>query len=166
MTRFTLRFFNVMKRKRSPLALVAIYLLMMACNEHHEADPEMSVQQQPVPMKLTEPKPDSLPKVDTAGFHTVTFMTVRNDKVYYYAGPFQGNLQHTGLLQVGSLIAQNHRKFGREHCLFIIKSDSSATFRNTIELLDAMAKQKVPANRYVEMNLSAEEIEFLKQTIK
>lgn len=155
-----------MKRKRSPGILVVFCLLIMACTEHREVNPEMATQEQPVAMKLNEPKPDSLPKVDTAGFHTITFMTVRNDRVYYYTGPFRGKLQYTSLLQADGLVAQNLRKFGREHCLFIIKSDSSATYRNTIELLDAMVKQNVPANRYIEMNLSAAEIEFLKQEIK
>ena len=116
------------------------------------------------PLTLTDPKPDEDgQKLIIRSSGAVTFLLTAKDIIYYYKGAFNGLLNKTDYNKVRDIIKKYNTVIDPKELMFIIKTDNTSTFKNTIDMLDEMTINKIPAGHYAETEITEEEINSIKK---
>jgi hypothetical protein len=101
-----------------------------------------------VQMNLNEPDSSTGTNADRSA--TVTFILTGNNDIYYYTGAFKYIVERTDKDEVVKLIRKYKENTNPDELMFIIKSAEGSTYGNTLNLLDAMSVNEIPASHYDE----------------
>jgi biopolymer transport protein ExbD len=95
---------------------------------------------QPTTMKLVMPKDDvkdqDLTKIKESG--ALTILMGKNDQVYYYLGMDPTKLQSTTYTKLRDVVLDKKKSTPADDLFITIKPDSSATYKNAVDVLDEM----------------------------
>lgn len=119
---------------------------------------------QPTAMKLNLPKdtdkPDEQNKLKESA--ALTVMPGKDDKVYYYEGLDPSKIQASDWKHIRDEILDKKRRTDPNDFMVIIKPDSDATYKNTVDMLDEMTIDGV--KRYALVDITPVEYGFIQKT--
>ena len=126
--------------------------------------------QQSTAMKMNEPKddnPEEQKKVKNSG--AMTILLGRANQIYYYYGQLDPaklseQFKSSSFKDIRVLIVEKKKTTPLDDLMYIIKSDSSSTFKNAIDILDEMSISAVPPGHYAEVDMSPAEALMIKET--
>lgn len=126
--------------------------------------------QQSTAMKMNEPKddnPEEQMKVKNSG--AMTILLGRSNQIYYYYGQLDPaklseQFKSSSFKDIRGLIVEKKKATPLDDLMYIIKSDSSSTFKNAIDILDEMSISAVPPGHYAEVDISPAEALMIKET--
>ena len=126
--------------------------------------------QQSTAMKMNEPKddnPEEQKKVKNSG--AMTILLGRANQIYYYYGQLDPaklseQFKSGSFKDIRGLIVEKKKTTPLDDLMYIIKSDSSSTFKNAIDILDEMSISAVPPGHYAEVDMSPAEALMIKET--
>lgn len=126
--------------------------------------------QQSTAMKMNEPKddnPEEQMKVKNSG--AMTILLGRGNQIYYYYGQLDPaklseQFKSSSFKDIRGLIVEKKKATPLDDLMYIIKSDSSSTFKNAIDILDEMSISAVPPGHYAEVDISPAEALMIKET--
>jgi biopolymer transport protein ExbD len=126
--------------------------------------------QQSTAMKMNEPKddnPEEQKKVKNSG--AMTILLGRANQIYYYYGQLDPaklseQFKSSSFKDIRGLIVEKKKTTPLDDLMYIIKSDSSSTFKNAIDILDEMSISAVPPGHYAEVDMSPAEALMIKET--
>jgi len=120
-------------------------------------------------MNMNEPKEDKdqILKVKNSG--AMTILLGKGDQVYYYFGQLEADklseeFKSTSFNEIRQLIVDKKKATPIDDLMYIIKSDSKSTFKNSIDILDEMSICGVPPGHYAEVDITPAEQELIRQT--
>lgn len=120
-------------------------------------------------MNMNEPKEDKdqILKVKKSG--AMTILLGKGDQVYYYFGQLEADklseeFKSTSFKEIRQLIVDKKKATPIDDLMYIIKSDSKSTFKNSIDILDEMSICGVPPGHYAEVDITPAEQELIRQT--
>lgn len=120
-------------------------------------------------MNMNEPKddPDQQLKVKNSG--AMTILLGKGNQVYYYFGQLEADklseeFKSTNFKDVRKLIVDKKKSTPIDDLMYIIKSDSTSTFANSIDILDEMSIAAVPPGHYAEVDITPAERMLIQQT--
>ncbi len=120
-------------------------------------------------MNMNEPKEDKdqILKVKNSG--AMTILLGKGDQVYYYFGQLEADklseeFKSTSFKEIRQLIVDKKKATPIDDLMYIIKSDSKSTFKNSIDILDEMSICGVPPGHYAEVDITPAEQELIRQT--
>ena len=122
---------------------------------------------QPTAMNLIEPKNGEDMLVKQSG--TMTIILSKNHQMYFYNGildeQFAANqIKKISFQDIRSQIAGKKNTTPISDLMFIIKSDSTSTFGDHVDLLDEMTICNIPAGHYSQIDITGTESDILKST--
>ena len=111
-------------------------------------------------MNINEPKEDDIQnqkKVKESG--AMTILLGRANQVYYYYGELHADkiseeFKSTNFKEIRQLITDKKKATPINDLMYIIKSDSLSTFKNSIDILDEMTISAVPPGHYAEVDIT------------
>lgn len=106
-------------------------------------------------------EPDSSTVMNTGTSATVTFILTGSNEIYYYTGAFKYIMQRTDNDNVAKLIGKYKESTNPGELMFIIKSAEGSTYNNTLNLLDAMSVNEIPASHYDEGKTTDAEMKII-----
>jgi biopolymer transport protein ExbD len=126
--------------------------------------------QQSTAMNMNEPKddkPEEQMKVKNSG--AMTILLGKADQIYYYYGQLDPNtiseqFKSSNFKDIRKLIAKKKNETPIDDLMYIIKSDSTSTFKNAIDILDEMSISAVPPGHYAEVDMTTAEAELIRLT--
>ena len=126
--------------------------------------------QQSTAMKMNEPKddnPEEQMKVKNSG--AMTILLGRDNQIYYYYGQLDPatlseQFKSSSFKEIRKLIVEKKNSTPIDDLMYIIKSDSSSTFKNAIDILDEMSISAVPPGHYAEVDIAPSEAMMIKET--
>lgn len=120
-------------------------------------------------MNMNEPKddPDQQLKVKNSG--AMTILLGKGNQVYYYFGQLEADkiseeFKSTNFKDVRQLIVDKKKSTPIDDLMYIIKSDSTSTFANSIDILDEMSIAAVPPGHYAEVDITPTERMLIQKT--
>lgn len=120
-------------------------------------------------MNMNEPKEDKdqILKVKNSG--AMTILLGKGNQVYYYYGQLKPetisqDFKSTNFKEIRQLIVDKKKATPIDDLMYIIKSDSKSTFKNSIDILDEMSICGVPPGHYAEVDITPEEQQLIKMT--
>lgn len=121
-------------------------------------------------MNMNEPKendPSNEKKVKESG--AMTILLGKGNQIYYYYGnlhpeKLSEEFKSTTFKEIRQLINDKRKKTPIDDLMYIIKSDSLSTFKNSIDILDEMSISRVPPGHYAEVDISELERTLIKKT--
>ncbi|MEO6405878.1 MAG: biopolymer transporter ExbD [Ferruginibacter sp.] len=120
-------------------------------------------------MNMNEPKddPDQQLKVKQSG--AMTILLGKGNQVYYYYGEIDPlkiseQFKSTNFKNIRQLIVDKKKATPIGDLMYIIKSDSTSTFANSIDILDEMSISAVPPGHYAEVDISPVEKMLIQKT--
>lgn len=121
-------------------------------------------------MNMNEPKDNDLlneKKVKESG--AMTILLGKGNQVYYYYGTLHPDkiseeFKSTSFKDVRQLITDKKKTTPIDDLMYIIKSDSLSTFKNSIDILDEMTISGVPPGHYAEVDISETERMLIRKT--
>jgi len=120
-------------------------------------------------MNMNEPKddPDQQLKVKNSG--AMTILLGKGNQVYYYFGQLEADklseeFKSTSFKDVRKLIVDKKKSTPIDDLMYIIKSDSTSTFANSIDILDEMSIAAVPPGHYAEVDITPVERMLIQKT--
>ncbi|MEO8174368.1 MAG: biopolymer transporter ExbD [Sediminibacterium sp.] len=124
----------------------------------------------PTAMNMNEPKdndPTNEKKVKQSG--AMTILLGRANQVYYYFGvldpaTLSEQFKSTTFKEIRQLIVDKKKATPIDDLMYIIKSDSLSTFKNSIDILDEMTISAVPPGHYAEVDIADVEKTLIKRT--
>jgi biopolymer transport protein ExbD len=118
-----------------------------------------STMSSPTVMKLDMPRDENGVSKYQNSNSKLTLVLLKNDMVFGYFGNDIINGSSLEIKEVRKIIAQGVQKFTRDSLIVIIKPSKEATYKNSVDVLDEMAINKI--SRYEMVDLTKEEKEFL-----
>jgi biopolymer transport protein ExbD len=126
--------------------------------------------QQSTAMNMNEPKddkPEEQMKVKNSG--AMTILLGKADQIYYYYGQLDPNtiseqFKSSNFKDIRNLILEKKKATPIDDLMYIIKSDSTSTFKNAIDILDEMSISAVPPGHYAEVDMTTAEAELIRLT--
>lgn len=127
---------------------------------------------QPTAMNMNEPKdvkPEDQKEVKESG--AMTILLGKANQVYYYYGQLHPDkvsqeFKSSTFKDIRDIILQKKLNTRKDDLMYIIKSDSLSTFKNSIDILDEMSICKVPPGHYAEVDISPTERTLIEATEK
>jgi biopolymer transport protein ExbD len=121
-------------------------------------------------MNMNEPKddkPEEQMKVKNSG--AMTILLGKADQIYYYYGQLDPNtlseqFKSSSFKEIRNLIVEKKKATPIDDLMYIIKSDSTSTFKNAIDILDEMSISAVPPGHYAEVDMTPAEAELIRLT--
>jgi len=121
-------------------------------------------------MNMNEPKDDDVEnqkKVKESG--AMTILLGRSNQVYYYFGELHiekisEEFKSTNFKDIRKLILDKKNATPIDDLMYIIKSDSASTFKNSIDILDEMTISKVPPGHYAEVDITETDKTLIRKT--
>ncbi len=118
-----------------------------------------STMSSPTVMKLDMPRDENGVSKYQNSNSKLTLVLLKNDMVFGYFGNDIINGSSLEIKEARKIIAQGVQKFTRDSLIVIIKPSKEATYKNSVDVLDEMAINKI--SRYEMVDLTKEEKEFL-----
>ncbi len=120
-------------------------------------------------MNMNEPKDDPEQQLKVKQSGAMTILLGKGNQVYYYYGELDPNkiseqFKSTNFKDIRGLIVEKKKATPIGDLMYIIKSDSTSTFANSIDLLDEMSISAVPPGHYAEVDISATEKMLIQKT--
>ncbi len=121
-------------------------------------------------MNMNEPKEDDVEnqkKVKESG--AMTILLGKGNQVYYYFGELHAEkvseeFKSTNFKEIRQLISDKKKATPINDLMYIIKSDSSSTFKNSIDILDEMTISAVPPGHYAEVDITETDRLLIRKT--
>ena len=120
-------------------------------------------------MNMNEPKddPDQQLKVKNSG--AMTILLGKGNQAYYYFGQLEADkiseeFKSTSFKEIRKLILDKKKATPIDDLMYIIKSDSTSTFANSIDILDEMSISAVPPGHYAEVDITPTERMLIQKT--
>ena len=120
-------------------------------------------------MNMNEPKddPDQQLKVKNSG--AMTILLGKGNQVYYYFGQLEADkiseeFKSISFKEIRKLILDKKKATPIDDLMYIIKSDSTSTFANSIDILDEMSISAVPPGHYAEVDITPTERMLIQKT--
>ena len=121
-------------------------------------------------MNMNEPKDDDIEnqkKVKESG--AMTILLGKANQVYYYFGELHADkiseeFKSTNFKDIRKLILDKKNGTPIDDLMYIIKSDSSSTFKNSIDILDEMSISLVPPGHYAEVDITETDRMLIRKT--
>ena len=120
-------------------------------------------------MNMNEPKDDPEQQMKVKNSGAMTILLGKGNQVYYYYGELDATkvseqFKSTSFKEIRGLITEKKKATPIGDLMYIIKSDSTSTFANSIDILDEMSISAVPPGHYAEVDISPVERMLIKQT--
>lgn len=87
----------------------------------------------------------------------LTIVLAANDEFYYYREKDCSKLERSNFAYVNEILETEKKRTRTNNLMIIIKTSPGASFKNSIDLLDAITKAAIPPGHFAEMDLSANE---------
>lgn len=121
-------------------------------------------------MNMNEPKEDDVEnqkKVKESG--AMTILLGKSNQVYYYYGELHADkiseeFKSTTFKEIRKLISDKKKATPINDLMYIIKSDSLSTFKNSIDILDEMTISAVPPGHYAEVDITETDRLLIRKT--
>jgi len=121
-------------------------------------------------MNMNEPKdddPNEQMKVKNSG--AMTILLGKRDQIYYYFGQLDAatlseQFKSTSFKDIRQIIVDKKKATPIDDLMYIIKSDSSSSFKNSIDILDEMSISAVPPGHYAQVDITATEALMIRET--
>jgi biopolymer transport protein ExbD len=121
-------------------------------------------------MNMNEPKDDDVEnqkKVKESG--AMTILLGKGNQVYYYFGELHvekisEEFKSTNFKDIRKLILDKKNGTPIDDLMYIIKSDSASTFKNSIDILDEMSINAVPPGHYAEVDITETDRTLIRKT--
>ena len=116
----------------------------------------------PTTMDLYMPKDSEKDSVDKySGVKTkLTLILLKDHKVFGYYGDFMKGGRAVSLDEADKLIEDGWKMFSKDSLVIVIKPSNTATYQETVDILDKMSVNKI--EKYSMTDLNKQEKEFLK----
>jgi biopolymer transport protein ExbD len=116
----------------------------------------------PTTMELYLPKDSEKDSVDkySQAKTKLTLILLKDEKVFGYYGDFIKGGRSVSLDETNKLIADGWEMFSKDSLVIVIKHSNTASYKETVEILDKMSINKV--EKYSMADLNKQEKEFLK----
>lgn len=88
---------------------------------------------------------------------SLTIILSANDEFYYYGDKDCNKLEKSNFTFVSEILETEKKRTKNDNLMIIIKTSPGASFKNSIDLLDAITKAAIPPGHFAEMDLSANE---------
>ncbi|HNP54933.1 MAG TPA: biopolymer transporter ExbD [Ferruginibacter sp.] len=126
---------------------------------------------QPTAMNMNEPKDDKNVELKVKNSGAMTILLGKADQVYYYFGQLEADkvseqFKSSNFHEIRNVIVDKKKKTPLDDLMFIIKSDSSSTFKNAIDILDEMSICAIPPGHYAEVDITPVETMLIRETEK
>ena len=129
-----------------------------------------STMSQSTAMNMNEPKdddPNEQIKVKNSG--AMTILLGKKDQIYYYFGQLDAatlseQFKSTNFKDIRGIIVEKKKATPIDDLMYIIKSDSSSSFKNAIDILDEMSISDVKAGHYAQVDITPTEALMIKET--
>ena len=123
----------------------------------------------PTAMSMNEPKDDPENQLKVKNSGAMTILLGRANQIYYYYGQLDPaklseQFKSGSFKDIRGLIVEKKKSTPLDDLMYIIKSDSSSTFKNAIDILDEMSISAVPPGHYAEVDMSPAEALMIKET--
>ena len=144
---------------RLGLILLIIAILAIACAGFYMFTATLS---SPTTMDLYMPRDSENDSVDKySGVKTkLTLILLKDHKVFGYYGDFIKGGRSVSVDETDKLIADGWKMFTEDSLVIIIKPSNTASYKETVEILDQMSINKI--EKYSMTDLNKKEKEFLK----
>jgi biopolymer transport protein ExbD len=109
----------------------------------------------------TKPENEIPETIKINAVHSMTLLLAANNRLFYYQGAYKNVMIETDYTKVRKVIIAFLKKTKRKDLMFLIKSDSAASFKNIIDLLDEMVICKVPKGHYAEVDITENEKQYM-----
>ena len=124
---------------------------------------------QPTAMNMNEPKDNTNDQMKVKQSGAMTILLGKDNHVFYYYGDLDPNklseqFKSTNLKDIRKLIVDKKKATIPGDLMYIIKADSTAKFKNAINILDEMSICAVPPGHYAEVDIAPLERMLIKQT--
>ena len=92
----------------------------------------------------------------------LTIVAAGNDQFYFFRNNDCSNMEHTDLVSMTALLNDQKKRVNTEDLMIIIKTTPEASYKNSIDLLDAITSAGIPAGHFAEVELSEKEKNCIK----
>ena len=123
--------------------------------ENLKAFLEMAKQKQASNQQATETLND--PSSSLVLGSALTIVIVANDVFYYFRNNDCSKMDKADLTGITDLLKQEKQQQKEKDLMIIIKTAAGSTFRNSIDLLDAITMAGIPSGHFAEVDLSEKE---------
>jgi hypothetical protein len=113
-------------------------------------------------MRMNIPRDEEIDTLKINAAAAMTLLPTGNNRLFYYQGEYKNIMTETDYKEIRKVITAFRQKTNSKDLMFLIKSDSAASFKNIIDLLDEMPICKVPARHYAEVPISESEKNYIK----
>lgn len=121
-------------------------------------------------MNMNEPKdddPNEQMKVKNSG--AMTILLGKENQIYYYYGQLDPatlseQWKSSNFKEIRELIVAKKKSTPLDDLMYIIKSDSSSSFKNSIDILDEMAISDIKPGHYAEVDIAPAEVLMIRET--
>ena len=144
---------------RSGLILLVIAITAIACVGFFMFTATVS---SPTTLKLYMPKDSEKDSIDQySKLRTkLTLILLKDDKVFGYYGDFIKDGRSVLISETDKLIEDGWKMFSKDSLVVIIKPTETASYKETVDILDQMTKNHI--EKYSMTDLNKQEKEFLK----
>jgi len=80
-----------------------------------------------------------------------------NDDVYYYRNTDCSKIEKTNFTMINAILKSEKDNIKTEDLMILIKPTQDASFKNSVDLLDAISSAGIPAGHFAEVELSEKE---------
>jgi len=123
-------------------------------------------------MNMNEPKdsdPNEQMKVKNSG--AMTILLGKKDQIYYYYGQLDAatlseQFKSSNFKDIRGLIVEKKKATPLDDLMYIIKSDSSSSFKNSIDILDEMSISDIKPGHYAQVDITPAEALMIRETEK
>lgn len=89
--------------------------------------------------------------------YVLTVVAAGNDQFYFFRNNDCSNMEHTDLVSMTALLKDQKKRIKPDELMIIIKLTTEASYKNSIDLLDAITSAGIPAGHFAEVELSEKE---------
>jgi biopolymer transport protein ExbD len=120
-------------------------------------------------MNMNEPKDDPNQQMKVKNSGAMTILLGKADQVYYYYGELHADkiseeFKSSNFKEIRDLIVAKKKATPIDDLMYIIKSDSTSTFKNSIDILDEMSISAVPPGHYAEVDITPTDRLLIRKT--
>ena len=124
---------------------------------------------QPTAMNMNEPKDNTADQMKVKQSGAMTILLGKDNHIFYYYGELDPNklteqFKSTNMKDIRQLIVDKKKATKPDDLMYIIKADSTAKFRNAINILDEMSISAIPPGHYAEVDIAPLERTLIQQT--
>lgn len=101
----------------------------------------------------------------------MTILLGKKDQIYYYYGQLDPEklseqFKSSNFKDIRGLIVEKKKATPLDDLMYIIKSDSSSSFKNSIDILDEMSISDIKPGHYAQVDMTPTEALMIRETEK